>query len=178
MTRLTVVAVAIAVTVVTAAPAQATEVGSGRNFGLGFQIGEPFALIGKLFLGGENALDFGLGFSGFGYRRCRDANGNRRFCDFGDRDVSIFGDFLWQQPLARPSGVNIDWHFGFGARLLFENTSTGTFVDLIGRVPVGLDFTFPRPPFLELFAEIVPGLLIVPPLYLNIDVGVGARFYF
>jgi hypothetical protein len=170
---------AITVTLVLAsAPAQATEVGSGRNIGLGFQLGEPVAFIGKVFVGGENALDFGLGFGGFGYRRCRDRDDRYRTCGFRDRDISIFGDLLWQQPLARPSGVNLDWHFGLGARIVFEDAPDGTFIDLIGRVPVGLDFTFPRPSFLELFVEIAPGLLIIPPLYANIDVGVGARFYF
>jgi hypothetical protein len=46
---------------------QATEVGTSRNFGLGFQSGEPTAISANASVGGAHAFDFGLGFGGWGY---------------------------------------------------------------------------------------------------------------
>jgi hypothetical protein len=45
-------------------------------------------------------------------------------------------------------------------------------------MPLGLDLTFARPHFLEVFVEIAPGLIILPPLWPDIDAAVGVRFYF
>src|SRR5262245_11059988 len=76
-------------------PAQATEVGGARRFGLGFQLGDPTAITGKVFLGGENALDFGLGFWGYGYGRCWNRNDRAYYtCDGGYGRLSLHGDYL------------------------------------------------------------------------------------
>ena len=44
------------------AVAQATEVGYGRKFGLGFVLGDPTGLSAKFWVAPTNSLDFGLGF--------------------------------------------------------------------------------------------------------------------
>ena len=53
--------------------ADATEVGYGRKFGLGVVIGDPTGLTAKWWIAPTNALDFGLGFWGYGVNnRCFD----------------------------------------------------------------------------------------------------------
>jgi hypothetical protein len=160
------------------ATANATEVGSSRNFGLGFQLGDPTAITGKAFIGGDNAIDFGLGLGGLGYSRCRDNAGRRYNC--GDRyghDLSLHGDFLWQDNLVRHT-AKLDWHIGVGGRLIFWNTFDGGDVDFIIRMPVGLDLTFARPSFLEVYFEVAPGLVVVPFAWFDLDAAIGVRFYF
>jgi hypothetical protein len=45
--------------------AEATEVGYGRNFGLGFALGNPTGFVGKYWVDRTNAWDFGVGFDGY-----------------------------------------------------------------------------------------------------------------
>jgi hypothetical protein len=179
MTRLIPVMV-LSLTIVAgaSATAYATDVGSSRTFGLGFQVGDPTAIIGKVYVGGDNAIDFGVGFGGWGYGRCRDRQG-RWYYDCGGygNDLSLHGDFLWQDTLVR-SQVKLDWHLGGGARIIFWDTWDDTYVALIGRMPIGLDLTFNRPDFLEVFFEIVPGIQIIPRPWFDIDFALGVRFYF
>ena len=66
--RLALLTVAAATILSAASRSEATEVGTSRNFGVGFQIGEPTAITAKAFIGGAHALDFGLGFGGWGWR--------------------------------------------------------------------------------------------------------------
>jgi hypothetical protein len=159
------------------ATANATEVGAGRTFGLGFQVGDPTAIVGKVFVGGDNAIDFGVGFGGWGYNRCRDRNGNWHDCGGYGNDLSLHGDYLWEETLAR-STIRLDWHLGAGARVIFWDTWDNTDVALIARMPIGLDLTFQRPTFLEVFFEIAPGLQIFRRLWFDIDAALGVRFYF
>lgn len=164
-----------------ARPAHATEVGNGRNIGLGFQLGDPTALIGKAYVGGENAFDFGLGFWGYGrHRGCYDAkNGNYYWCAGGYDAWSIHADYLWQYPIVQ-NQVKLDWHIGPGARIFFveDNGPNNNDVWLAARMPVGLDLTFNRPGFLEVFFELAPALYIVPGPNLDIEGALGVRFYF
>jgi uncharacterized protein DUF3996 len=159
------------------ATANATEVGSARTFGLGFQVGDPTAIIGKVFVGSSNAIDFGVGFGGYGYGRCRDRQGRWYYDCNGYDNLSLHGDFLWQDTLVR-SQVKLDWHIGAGARVIFWDTFDDTYVALLGRMPLGLDLTFNRPSFLEVFFEIAPGIQIWPRLDFDIDAALGVRFYF
>src|SRR5436190_19278760 len=110
MTRLiSVMVLSLTVVAGASATANATEVGTSRRFGLGFQVGDPTAIIGKAFIGGDNALDFGLGFGGYGYGWCYEDNGNRHRCGGRySRDLSLHADFLWQENLVRQS-VKLDW---------------------------------------------------------------------
>lgn len=180
MTRLIPVMV-LSLTIVAgaSATANATEVGSARTFGLGFQVGDPTAIIGKVFVGSGNAIDFGLGFRGWGYGRCRDRRGNYYYnCGGYGNDFSLHGDYLWQDTLVR-SQVKLDWHIGGGARLIFwDSWGDGGYIEAMARMPIGLDLTFNRPSFLEVFFEIAPGIVFVPGLWFDIDAALGVRFYF
>jgi hypothetical protein len=171
---------ALALTILAGATgtAAATEVGNSRRIGIGFQIIDPTAIIGKLFIGRGNAIDAGLGFGGVGYVRCRGPNNAYRYCDNIGSFWSIHADYLWEDTLVHEGNLKLDWHIGVGGRIIFDNTSDRGYVDLIARMPLGLDFTFARPSFLEAFVEIAPGLVIVPPLWFDIDAALGVRFYF
>jgi hypothetical protein len=156
-------------------PAQATEVGGARRFGLGFAIGEPTSLVGKYFLSSANAIDFGVAFARV-RRRCDRLAGPG--CErFGY--VSLSADYLWQDTLAREA-FRLDWHIGPGGRLSVGDDYYTYDEDVLiwARMPVGLDMTFPRPDFLEVFAEVAPALLLVPATRLDLEAFVGVRFYF
>ena len=88
---------AVAIMSTDATRSQATEVGTSRNFGLGFQIGEPTAVTAKLFVGGAHAFDFGLGFGGWGYDWCRDGNGNSYRCGNINHNFSLHMDYLYEE---------------------------------------------------------------------------------
>jgi hypothetical protein len=113
-----------------------------------------------------------------GYVRCRNSAGYYDYCgDSFGRLFSVHGDYLWQDNLVREGNLKLDWHIGAGGRLIFDNVTNRGFA-LIARMPIGLDFTFNRPGFLEVFVEIAPGLVIVPPLFFDIDAALGVRLYF
>lgn len=171
------IVLALTILVGASGTANATEVGGSRTFGLGFQLGDPTAVIGKVFLGGGNAFDFGLGFGALGYNRCRDRDGRRYYCGRYGTDFSVHADYLWQENLVRQS-VKLDWHIGVGGRVIFWDTFDGGTVDVAARMPLGLDLTFNRPSFLEVFFEIAPSLVVVPFAYFDLDAVIGVRFYF
>ena len=157
-------------------PSHATEVGGARRFGLGFAIGEPISLVGKYFLSSVNAIDFGLAFARV-RRYCARVAPYR--CDRAGH-LSLHGDYLWQENLAR-EGFRLDWHIGPGARLSFNDNYYDEYADdvlIFARMPVGLDLTFQRPDFLEVFVEVAPALLLIPAVDLEIEAFVGVRFYF
>jgi hypothetical protein len=150
--------------------AEATEVGRSRDLGLGVAIGSPTSLVGKYFVGGGNAIDFGFGFWTYGWG-CN----NRGYCEGRNFDVVTFNaDYLWQEGLVAGSKANLDWHIGAGGRLWVGGGDPSIAV----RMPVGLDLTFRRPSFLEVFLELAPAVYIVPGLYVDIEAFLGVRFYF
>lgn len=159
--------------------AQATEVGISRNFGVGFQLGDPTAIVAKAFLNGNDAIDFGLGIYGYGRGYCYDDHGSRYWCNGGHGSMSVHADYLYQENIIH-GNLKLDWHVGGGGRVIFWNygDSGHSDVALLGRVPLGFDFTFRRPSFLEAYIEIAPAIVVIPPLDFTIDFGLGVRAYF
>lgn len=82
--------------------------------------------------------------------------------------LHLHGDlWLFRQTLSDP----LDWYVGVGGKvLLMDDPSLGV------RIPVGLQWY--ATPEIELFAEVAPGLRIVPNTVFDIDGGVGVRFHF
>ena len=164
---------------------EATEVGNQRTFGLGFAIGSPTSLVGKAFVGPGQAIDFGIGFSGYGYRGGRCWNG-KDYVGCGDRDgynhVGLHADYLWQDNLIYGKAT-LDWHIGVGGRLWildrdnYVDRGSGT-VSAGVRMPVGVDLMFQKPSFLEVYFELAPVLYIVPGVGFDIEPALGVRFYF
>jgi hypothetical protein len=65
----------------------------------------------------------------------------------------------------------LDWYVGVGGKVLLTD-------DVIAgaRVPLGLQwYVLPE---LELFAEIVPGMRVIPGTSFDIDGGIGIRYHF
>ena len=161
--------------------ARATEVGTSRSFGLGVQLLEPTAIIGKVFLDRNDAIDFGLGFWGYGHGRCYDDNGYAYSCDNSREAFSIHVDYLYEERIVEKGAIRLDWHAGIGGRLAFDsydNDHGYHDAALFARVPLGLDMALRRPHWLEIYLEIAPGLWLVDPLNFDIDIGLGVRAYF
>ena len=148
---------ALALAILAAVPqaAQATEVGTSRAFGLGVQLFDPTALIGKAFLDRNDAIDFGIGFWGFHV------------------------DYLYEENIV-DTVVRLDWHVGAGGRMAYWHHANyaNRDVGFFARVPIGLDLAFRRPRWLEVYLEIAPGLWLYPPVDFDVDVGLGVRAYF
>ncbi len=161
-----------------ATSAEATEVGRGRDFGLGLGLGSPSGIVGKVFAGPTEAIDFGLSFRDYGY----DYGCNRRNNNGCRNDhLSVHADYLWQDNLLMQGNVVLDWHIGVGGRVWFFDYNDNTNDDDLGlavRMPVGVDLMFRRPSFLEVFLEIAPSLWVVPFQDLDIESTLGVRFYF
>jgi len=160
--------------------AYATEVGNTRNFGVGFQLGEPTAITAKAFLGGANAADFGIGFGGWGYGWCTRSDGSTYRCDDVNHNISLHADYLYQENIVNMTN-RLDWYAGIGGRVIMSAYGSNHLKDdvvLIARVPIGIAATFRRPDFLEAYLEIVPGIVAFPPLDFAIDFGLGVRAYF
>jgi hypothetical protein len=153
-----------------------TEVGYGRNFGLGVMVGDPAGLSAKLWVARANAIDFGLGFWGYGPYNCA---GRGVPCDhFGYHAGTLHADYLWQSNIVRGQ-AQLDWHIGAGGRFIWYGGCVGDCSALAARMPVGLDLTFANPAALEIFLELAPTLYVVPQLAdLGVEGAFGARYYF
>lgn len=156
-------------------PAQATEVGYGRKFGLGVVFGNPTGLSGKAWISNTNAIDFAVGFYGYGWARYCEAG---RPCDrAGYSTVSLNADYLWQSNIVKGT-AQLDWHIGAGGRAIFWGDEWGGDVAIGARAPIGLDLMFSNPSWLEVFFELVPALYVLPGPGFNLEGGLGVRAYF
>lgn len=157
--------------------AHATEVGYGRNLGLGFELGNPTGFVGKYWVGRTNAWDFGLGVNGYYGDFCT-YNDTRGACD---GRVTMNADYLWQSNLVK-STAQLDWHIGVGGRLDLWKHDARNYFALGPRMPVGLDLMFNNPNFLEVFFEVAPllylGPNVGPIIWFAIDANIGVRFFF
>jgi hypothetical protein len=159
-----------------AGSAKATEVGYNRKFGLGIVVGDPTGLSAKLWVAPTNALDFGLGFWGYGVN-------NRCFNDgtcprYGYHSGTFNMDYLWQSNIVRGQ-AQLDWHVGVGGRAIWVGGGCGgDCFAVAARAPIGLDLMFNNPGFMELFFEIAPAFYIVPGFGFDVEGGLGVRFYF
>jgi hypothetical protein len=158
--------------------AQATEVGYGRKFGLGFVLGDPTGLSAKLWVSSTNSLDFGLGFFGYGAGGCFRDNNNVQHCNSFGYNVGTFNvDYLWQSNIVRGT-AQLDWHIGVGGRAIFYGNCGGNCFALGARAPIGLDLMFSNPSFVEIFFEIAPAFYVIPGFGFGFEGGLGVRFYF
>lgn len=141
--------------------------GSGGAFGLGVELGEPTGLNGKYWLTRESALQFDLSYSfnnyfslGLDYlyhftSAFRGRVGSQFVPYLGFGLVSFFGTGQPGENYYNPGNGNAD--FGF-------------------RIPVGIEF-LPRGAPIGVWAELAPGLGVVPATFGFIQAMVGIRFY-
>jgi len=127
-----------------------------KDFGLGIILGEPTGVSGKLWTSGENAFDFAAAWS-----------------FSGDGNLLLQADYVWHLFRLIPvESGRLPFYVGVGAEVIFDNDP------VIGvRVPLGLDYLFSNAP-VDIFAEIVPILRLVPSTDFNLAGGIGARYWF
>ncbi len=127
-----------------------------KTFGIGLMVGEPTGISLKYWMGPQYALAGGLAWSLGGY-------------------LHVHGDFLLHnRSLLRDLNIkegSFVLHYGIGARVKAEKRT------VVGvRVPLGVNFIFKRVPF-DIFFEIVPVVNLIPATTLDINGGIGFRFY-
>lgn len=131
---------------------------SAGPFGLGVIAGEPTGVSLKLHMNRVNALDGGVAWS-----------------VEGDQEFTVLGDYLYHNDTTlRPASGLLLAYFGIGGRLqLRENRD-----DKVGvRFPIGATYLFPKSPF-DIFFEAVPILDLNPETEIDVNIGVGGRYYF
>ena len=123
--------------------------------GVGIILGEPTGLSLRF----NNFPIFGIAWSFNNYFHVH--------CDYWFKNSTLAGPFLW--------------YIGAGGKVLFYsgNDKKGDSKNGIGlgiRVPFGLQiYPIKR---LEIFAELVPGMILIPSTDVDLDAGIGIRFYF
>lgn len=128
---------------------------SQNRFGLGIILGEPTGVSAKLWTGSVNALDFAAAWS---FK--------------GDGHLLLQGDYVWHSYIEQSSPGKVAFYYGIGGRVIFSDDP------LVGaRVPFGLDYKFNNAP-VDIFAEIVPILDLIPSTNFNLGGGIGVRFWF
>ncbi|TFH27347.1 MAG: hypothetical protein E4H10_04165 [Bacteroidia bacterium] len=126
------------------------------GFGLGVVFGEPTGLSAKMWTSERTALDAAVAWS---------------FVDYGW--LYLQADFLVHNfDLISVSEGSLPVYFGVGAYVGLSSD-----FGLGARVPVGIAYHFEGTP-VEVFAELVPGLALLPEIRLNFGGGLGARYYF
>ena len=141
-----------------------------EGFGIGIIIGEPTGLSAKKWISKTTAIDAAAAWS---------------FTDFNSFQLHV--DYLWHnydliKTKELPGQLSV--YYGIGGRIKLKSGNGGNGKDnkdedtrLGVRVPVGLSYTLKENP-VELFAEVVPLLDVVPETKLGIGLGIGARYYF
>ncbi|MDO8494637.1 MAG: hypothetical protein Q7S68_04810 [Deltaproteobacteria bacterium] len=132
----------------------------GKRFGAGLYLGEPTGFTFKGYLSERLAIN---GIAGWALR-------NEAFTVIGDGlyeflDIPVDSDV-----------ITLPFYAGAGAKLSFnggrnDNTMVGI------RIPVGVAVQWINHPF-ETFAEIVPGMEVIPSTRVDLMGGIGIRFYF
>jgi hypothetical protein len=127
-----------------------------KGFGLGIVLGEPTGLSAKLWTGSSNALDFAAAWS---FK--------------GDGHMLLQADYVWHSfNLINVSSGRLPLYYGIGGRVILSDDP------LLGvRIPIGLNYLFDSAP-IDIFAEIVPILDLMPSTDFDLGGGIGVRFWF
>lgn len=126
------------------------------NFGIGLIVGEPTGISAKMWLMKRTAVDAAAAWS---------------FSD--DAALHLHADYLFHNfDLIEVSKGQLPVYFGAGARVKFESDSK-----LGVRIPVGLAYILEGAP-LDLFAEIVPLVDLVPDTEFELNGSIGIRYFF
>lgn len=127
-----------------------------RQLGAGVILGSPTGLTAKYYLTDVHALDAGVGEIG--------------------GDLAVYGDYLWHAWATDPKiqGGKLGFYLGLGGRMRDADTDDV----LVGvRTVGGALFRFSSTP-VEVFAEVAPVFEVAPDQFVNVDGGVGVRYFF
>jgi hypothetical protein len=129
-----------------------------NGFGIGVILGEPTGLSGKYWSSADKAIDFGIAYS------------------FVSKNstLSLHADYLYHAFDAIKSSERFPIYYGFGARLRLIK---GTENMLGARGVIGIAWLSNKIP-IDAFIELVPVFNLFPSTSLNLDLAVGARYFF
>jgi len=129
-----------------------------KNLGLGIILGEPTGITGKYIIDEDSAIDAGAGWK---------TSGTDKF--------HIYGDYLYHlNDIFDVSKGKLPLFFGAGIRYVSNEDDD----DELGiRLPVGLEYVFQNVP-IRVFGELVPVLDLTPDTELDMEGGVGIRYFF
>lgn len=138
-----------------------------ERFGIGIIAGEPTGLSMKLWAWENSAIDFAFAWS---------------FA--GEDAIHIHSDYLFHNfsLLKVPEG-KLPFYYGIGVRVkLIEEKDNNKNKDkndtkIGARIPLGLAYIFANQP-IDIFAEIVPIVDLVPDTDLGLNAAIGARYFF
>jgi len=140
----------------------ATNAQAGQEgVGLGIILGEPTGLSFKMWRNDKEAVDAAAAWS---------------FLDHAS--FQVHADYLVHPVNIKLSDVKgrLLCYWGVGGRLRLQDANGGN--SLFGiRVPLGVSLLFSKAP-VELFAEVVPILDLIPRTDVSLNAAVGARYYF
>ena len=128
----------------------------GDIVGAGIILGEPTGISAKVWFEKGLAADAAVAWS-----------------FLGDSSLYVHGNFLYHFKVLNTGADNfITPYVSARAAFRFED-----YLNVGLRVPVGVSWLLNAAP-VEVFAEIAPGVGLVPETDLELGVGLGARFYF
>ncbi|HXE97588.1 MAG TPA: DUF3996 domain-containing protein [Dongiaceae bacterium] len=138
------------------------------GLGVGIIAGEPTGISVKKWLSRDTAIDAAAAWS---------FSENDSFQLHADYLIHNFG-------VLKTAGIDgrLPLYFGIGGRLKLQNNGNNNRRNdhdaLLGvRIPFGIAYMFAKAP-VDIFAEIVPILDLVPATDLDINGAIGVRFYF
>ncbi|MEO5969758.1 MAG: DUF3996 domain-containing protein [Bdellovibrionia bacterium] len=136
---------------------------------IGFMLGNPMGLTGKLWREDNRAIDMGISLSSDNFFLV--------YADYLFHFPGLFGDSSGFVEQLKPYiGVGAELSFARdGSRIGSRAGSSSTGIGL--RVPLGVEWVVPDAPF-GIFVEIAPVLVFAPSGYTLVEGSVGARWYF
>jgi hypothetical protein len=126
------------------------------GFGLGLYLGEPTGVGMKGWVSPNGAVAGAVAwtFAGDGQLHIH--------ADYHRHSFKLFNVDKGKLPV----------YYGIGAKIVFQDDPI-----LGARIPLGINYIFDDAP-LDIFAEIVPGLRLIPGTEFDMAGGVGIRFFF
>ncbi len=127
------------------------------DIGVGAMLGNPTGLSGKYWLGEAKAVDAGVGFS------------------LGSAtNLTLHSDFLLHSigALVMNDSHPLDVYCGLGGRIKFADD-----IQIGLRVPVGVAYMAPNNSS-DMFAEIAPVIDFISRTGIDLNILIGARYYF
>ena len=128
-----------------------------RGIGVGLILGEPTGISAKYWVNNNNAFDFALAYSFVG----------------NDNSFALHANYLYHLFNVIQSEYTLPIYYGFGGRFRAQEDSQ---VGLGIRGVSGILFFSDRLP-LDFFFEIAPVFELIPSTELDIDIGLGARYF-
>lgn len=147
----------VALLFISVSSVQAQPKGNEGDKGLGIIIGDPTGVSFKAWINSKHAFDLALAWT----------------VERNDA-LHIHGSYLYHNnDFFNPNRGRMPLYYGIGGRVKANSNRTSVGV----RIPFGFEYLFQGAP-LGLFLEVAPILDLTPNTELDINSGVGVRFYF